>query len=241
MRRLFVVTIAALAVAACSAGAQSGSDGGGQRTQRNFDVGQFQSVSLGGSPNVIVTVGGAHSVRAEGDADALERLDIRVENGELRIGTRRGNLGFGSRNRQSVTIHVTAPSLAAASIGGSGDMRIDRVEGESFSASIAGSGDMNVAALRVADANFSVAGSGAISAAGTTQRSRVSVAGSGDVNLEALETRAASVSVVGSGNVITRAMETAEVSVMGSGDVQVTGSARCTVNKMGSGDVRCGA
>jgi hypothetical protein len=239
MQRLLAITPIALLAAACSAGAQ---DGGGDnrraQTSRNFEVGAFQTVALEGSHDVVVTVGGAPSVRAEGDSDAIERLDIRVENGALTIGSRR-NTGWFSSNRGRVTVHVTAPALNGASVGGSGDMRIDRVQAAAFDASIAGSGDMEIGALRARRANFSIAGSGGIRASGSADDAEISIAGSGSVSAEAFEAKRADVSVVGSGDVSIRATEAVDGSIMGSGDVTVHGAARCSVSKMGSGDVHC--
>ena len=229
-----------LLLAACnfSADAQDHQSEGGSGT-RDFKVASFNGIALGGSHNVIVTVGGAPSVRAEGDLKIIDRLDIRVENNQLVIGTKEGfSLGWKSHGKP-VTIYVTAPSLAAASIGGSGDMKIDRVDGDRFAASIGGSGDMEVAALSVKDARFSVAGSGAIRAKGKAESGEISVAGSGDLDLAEFEVQRANVSVVGSGDVRARAMQTADVSIAGSGDVTLSGTARCNVSKMGSGDVRC--
>lgn len=237
MRAAMILT-SVLALAACNFTA-SANDDRGPRTQRGFEVGAFDRVALGGSHDVVVTVGGVPSVRAEGSAKALERLEIKVENGVLGIGTKEGNwVSFG--NNGGITVYVTTPSLAGASIGGSGDMRIDKVEGGSFAASIGGSGDMRIAALKVAEASFSVAGSGGVTASGAADKATISVAGSGDIDASGLETKNSTVSVVGSGEVRARAMETASVSMMGSGDVSMEGSARCTVNKRGSGDVRCG-
>lgn len=243
--RSAIILVSTLALAACnfSAGAQEGEGGGdGRVAQRSFDVGTFDGVALAGSHDVVVTVGGAPSVRAEGDAGIIERLDIRVQDGKLRIGTKKGTNWSASflRNRAPVTIHVTAPSLSFAAVAGSGDMKIDKVEGDSFSGSIAGSGDMEIGSIAVGSADFSVAGSGDIKAAGTAGTAKVSIAGSGDVDLGAVESRTADVSVVGSGDVRTKAMESADVSIMGSGNVTVAGTAKCTVSKRGSGDVRCG-
>jgi hypothetical protein len=239
MRKLLAIAPVAILAAACSAGAQ---DGGGDRNRaqgsRNFEVGAFQTVALEGSHDVIVTVGGAPSVRAEGDADAIERLDIRVENGALKIGSRRSD-GWFSRHSGHVTVHVTAPALNGASIGGSGDMRIDRVQAAAFDASIGGSGDMQIGALRAGRAEFSIAGSGGIRAAGSADDADISIAGSGSVSGEGFETKRADVSIVGSGDVTLRATEAVDASIMGSGDVTVHGSARCSVSKMGSGDVHC--
>jgi hypothetical protein len=213
-----IILASVLALGACG-GAFAETRDDGPAVQRGFNVGGFNSVALGGAHNVVVTVGGAPSVRAVGPAAALDRLDIRVENGALRIGSKReDHWNFGFRH----------------------DMRIDKVEGERFSAQIGGSGDMQIGQLRVGEAAFSVAGSGDVKAAGAAQRTQISIAGSGDVDLPNLESRRASISVVGSGDVRARVMEAADVSVMGSGDVIIGGGAKCSIHKMGSGDVRCG-
>lgn len=237
MRKLLAIGTFGLA-AACSVGAQT--SGGGAQGQRSFQVGAFQSVSLEGSHDVIVTVGGAPSVRAEGSQEMLDRLDIRVENGALRIGTERGNWNWFGRSGH-VTVYVTAPALQAASIGGSGDMRIDRVESQRFAASIAGSGDLQIGALRAGQASFDIAGSGGIRAAGAAESAEISIAGSGDVALGELQTRRARVSIMGSGDVALQASEMVEGSIMGSGNVSVRGGARCSISKMGSGDINCSA
>jgi hypothetical protein len=235
--RAAIIALGALALSACAAEAQ---EGDARLTQRNFALADFDSVSLAGPHNVVVTVGPAFAVRAEGPADVLDRLEVEVKNGSLEIRQKKGKWRW-SRNHGPTTVYVSLPALRAAAIGGSGDMKIDRVEGSRFAASIGGSGDMSIGSVRVEDASFSIAGSGAITAAGTAARSSVSVAGSGDMALQGLEARTASVSIVGSGDVRARATETADVSIMGSGDVTLTGTARCSVNKMGSGSVRCGA
>jgi hypothetical protein len=242
MMRAALILVSTLVLAACNmaAEAQRGegdSTGGGAATQRSYDLAGFDSVSLAGPHDVRVSVGNAHSVRAEGDPEVLDKLEIKVDGRNLEIGMKRGRWSF--RNKPKTTIYVTMPAIRSAAIAGSGDMRIDRAEGEEFSASIGGSGDMQVGALRVGSADFSVAGSGNVRAAGSAGRSKVSIAGSGDVDVGSLESREAKVSIVGSGNVRARAMETADISIMGSGDVEISGSAKCSVSKMGSGDVRC--
>lgn len=228
-----------LILSACdfSAGAREPGNSGPQ-ARKEFAVGAFDRLAVAGSPDVVVTVGGAPSVRAEGSQKMIDRLDIRVENGALKIGTRKNNNSFIHRGGR-LTIYVTAPSLTAAQVMGSGGIRIDKVEGQSFASAIAGSGELDIASLKVGEASFSIAGSGTVRAAGTAQSANVSVAGSGDAGLERLEARRAKVSVAGSGDVRARAMETAEISVRGSGDVTLSGTAKCTIDKAGSGDARC--
>lgn len=227
-----------LLLGACHVG---NAEGGRPTARRDFPVGGFDRIALAGSSDVIVMVGGAPSVRAEGDAEAIERLEIGVEGGQLRVGTRSGSGHWFSFGRhRGVTVHVTVPALAAAEIGGSGDMRIDRVQAARFAASIGGSGDMEVANLRAGEASFAVTGSGGIRAAGSAQRASLSLTGSGDLDLARLEAADATIALVGSGDISVRATGTAQVELSGSGDVTVAGPAHCTISKAGSGDVRCG-
>jgi hypothetical protein len=222
----------ALALLAGCGGSQA------EPARRDFQVGGFDRITLAGSPDVVVAVGGRPSVRAEGDADAIERLEIAVVDGALRIGMRPGSGSWGGH--RGVTVHVTVPALQAASIEGSGDMRIDRVEGPRFVGQIGGSGDLDVAALRVGEASFAVRGSGAIRAAGAAARATLSVAGNGDLSLGGFEAGDAVISLAGSGDIVLRATRTAAIQLNGSGDVTIAGPARCTITKTGSGDVRCG-
>ena len=236
---LLLASVAALAACNMSANAQRNESAAAVQTQRSFDVGAFDSVGLEGPHDVVVTVGGAPSVRAEGASDVLDELEVVVEGSNLVIRDKDRRWRWGNKRRPAA-VYVTVPSLKAAAIGGSGNIRIDKVQGDSFDGAIGGSGNIDVASLAVRKATFSVAGSGNIKAAGRADDSTVSIAGSGDVAIDGVESRQATVSIVGSGNADVRATGAAAVSIMGSGDVRVGGGAKCTINKAGSGDVQCG-
>lgn len=239
MRRaiLMAVAVAAGALAAACSTSNASVQASGVRGERSFDVGAFETVELAGSHNVVVTVGGAPSVRAEGDTALLDRLEVRVEGGRLKIGTERGWSFSGTGER--LTVYVTAPALRGAAIAGSGDMRVGALQTDRFSGEIAGSGNLALERLQAQAAEFSIAGSGDIRAAGQAREARLSIAGSGNADLGGLDAQDANVSIAGSGDASLRATGTASVSIMGSGDVSIAGGARCSVNKMGSGEVRC--
>jgi hypothetical protein len=240
MRTLFFASVLAI-TAACSAGAQDSGGGAraelsGPRINRDFQVaGAFERVNLMGPMDIDVRVGPQASVRAEGQAAGLDRLDISVVNGELRVGTRpgtRGPLG-------SIIVHVTVPALAAVSLNGPGDIDIDRVQGARFAAQVNGPGDMRLGDLRVGEASFAVSGPGGIRAAGGAQHTDANVAGPGNIRLASFETRDASVSLQGPGNIDLRATGAVAVSLSGPGDVTISGSAHCTISRSGPGNVSC--
>src|SRR3954463_8634054 len=162
MRTIALLSAAALVTLAGACHSAGNAEGTGPVAQRDMPVaGAFDRIALSGSPDVVVTVGAAASVRAEGEAEMLDRLEITNVGGELRIGLRNtAGSWFSWGHHRGITVHVTLPALAGASISGSGDMRIDRVQGPAFAAAVTGSGGMNIANLTADTASFTVTGSG---------------------------------------------------------------------------------
>lgn len=221
-----------MALAACGATGATGQS----PASRSYAISGFTGVALTGADDVDVRVGPTFSIRAQGPAAVVDRLLIERKGNTLRVGRVRGT----TVTRGTARIVVTMPRIDAATLAGSGDLSVDRVEGGALDASLSGSGNIRVAAMRVERATLSVAGSGDIAAAGSAARLDASVAGSGDITAPGLVARQATVAVMGSGNVTARVDGTATVSIMGSGDVDLGARARCTVARRGSGSARCG-
>ena len=188
----------------------------------------------------------APSVRAEGDADCStgSRSPSRTASCASARAMAAADWSWFSHHDRGVTVHVTVPALAGASIAGSGDMRIDRVQGPRFAGAVTGSGDLDIAALqRRPRPSFSV------DRLGRHPRRRqrasapvVSVTGSGDIDLSRLRDRRCHRSRSPARATSTSAPPAPRTSsIQGSGDVTVSGGARCTVNKAGSGDAHCDA
>ena len=251
MRYRLIALLAATAIplAACHGSSHGGDTtpgikGSGSGATRTFQAADFTAVELRGSDDVDVRTGAAFSVRAEGPSEELDKLKIVREGNTLRIG-RINHDGlswddFGHHDGKHVKIYVTLPHLAEASIAGSGDMAIDKVEGAKFAGSSAGSGNMMVAALAVDDADLSIAGSGDMTIKGSAKQLGIDIAGSGSVDGSGLKAQGAKVSIAGSGDARADVTGPATVSVMGSGDVDLGSGAKCSTSKMGSGDVHCG-
>lgn len=205
-----------------------------------YDVAPFEGISTTGPQDVVVTRGETISVRSEGSPDALALLEAVVEDGKLVIRPK-GQFGpFGNWGRLAeATFYVTVPRLETIALAGSGDIEVDKIEGESFAGSIEGSGEISIGTLDVNEADFRIGGSGDIIAAGTAQAARIAIDGSGEVGADGLRSETASVSINGSGDIALTVESRADVSIMGSGDVVISGPAQCSVRRTGSGDVRC--
>ena len=206
-------------------------------TTSDADPGEFTKVSSVGPDNIVFTKGSDFSIRAEGDDETIERLRYKLTEGNLKIGRIKDR---GWKSGDSATVYVSAPSLNAIALAGSGDIKADKMSGDNAKVSIAGAGDVSVDKLKTDSFKGSIAGSGNLKLAGKAKATKISIAGSGDVSAKKLKVDTAKISIAGSGNVELSSDGEVKANVMGSGDIRVHGDAKCKTNAMGSGTVKCG-
>jgi hypothetical protein len=238
MRKLIAAALVAASASACG---QGHAEDGGPSTSRNYQVGNFQQIEVAGPYNVEVRTGSNPGVSAQGSEKLLEHTVVEVKGDKLVIHPQQHNGWFGGwSSHGKANFTVTVPQLRGAAIAGSGDIKVDHVQGPSFEGAVAGSGNLSVASIDVQSLKLDIGGSGSVKAgSGKAQTAEYSVGGSGDVNASAVAAQQLKVSIAGSGGVRAHSSGTADVSIMGSGDVEIGGGAKCNVSKMGSGSVRC--
>lgn len=233
MRALFPASM--LAIAACTQAPATAATA-------NFNVRDFDQVALQGPDSVRVIASTGFSVQAEGPQEALDKLDIRVEQGILKVG-RKQEKGWSwswARNKARAQVTIAMPVVRAASLSGAGDLDVSApVKGGRFAASLSGAGDLKVrnAAVNILDVRLS--GAGNISLNGTADQLNAGVSGSGNVDARNLAARTAQLRVSGVGNIDARVSETASGGVSGVGNVSVIGGAKCDLKKSGVGSVHC--
>jgi len=243
MRKLIAgALLAASAVTvACSESRAEAEDGGPSAT-RTYKIGNFQQIEVAGPYEVNVRTGANASVAGTGPEKLLANTIVEVRGDKLVIRPQehKGWFGGGWSSKGTAHFTVTAPQLRAATIAGSGDIQVDRVQGPSFEGTVAGSGGISLAQIDVQQLKLAIAGSGGVrGGGGKVQTAEYDIAGSGDLDLGAVVVQQLKVSIAGSGGVHANSNGNADVSIMGSGDVEIAGGAKCNISKMGSGDVRC--
>lgn len=197
----------------------------------------FKAVKALGFDNIVFVTGDAFTIKAEGNAKAVATLRYKMDDKAIFIGREKGSW-FGDEG-EGVTITITAPSLSAASLAGSGDFIADRMTGDMVQVKVAGSGSLNVANVEAKTLEIKIAGSGNAVLSGKVDLADFSVAGSGSVNAQKLNATDADVSIAGSGDVRLNATGKVKAKVAGSGDINVTGGAACDAKSIGSGSINC--
>lgn len=211
----------------------------GSGSTRSFAVGAFSAVSLDGSDDVRVVRGPTISVAATGSQRVLDLLDIRVERNTLKIGRKSGRMSWSWNGDSGAVITVTMPAIDAASVRGSGNMLIDRADGERFSAAVEGSGNLKIEAVAVKRVQLAADGSGDLTIAGAAAETTMAANGSGSIDARGLASDLATIAADGSGDVDATVRGRATIAVNGSGNVDVAGTDTCSIAKDGSGSARC--
>ena len=236
MKSIFTSLGVALVGAAVLGGCQM-ANGGLSGGEVRWSGEPFDRIAATGPDRIEISIGDRHAVDATGDPDVVERLRYKVVDGELRIGR---ESGWSLNDDGSATVRVTAPVVHGVKLAGSGDVSVERMEGDSVSASIAGSGDLDIGAMVATTLNASIAGSGSIKVAGQADTTKLSIAGSGDFSGGGLNSETATIKIAGSGDARLRSDGRVDAKIVGSGDVRIDGKAECTSKAVGSGTLVCG-
>ena len=200
-------------------------------------VASFDKVKALGPDNIVFVTGDKFSIKAEGNAKAIATLRYKMDNNAIVIG-RTGNNWFGDEGK-GVTITITAPTLAQASLAGSGDFTADKMTGDEVVVKVAGSGNLKVAEISGKKLESKIAGSGDALLSGKVDSADFSVLGSGSIDARKLNATDAKVSIAGTGDVSLTATGKVEAKVAGTGNIDVTGGAKCSSKSVGSGNISC--
>ncbi|MEA3053622.1 MAG: hypothetical protein QOG72_2525 [Sphingomonadales bacterium] len=231
MTRTLPIALLALAAAASPAGA----------AERRYSVTDFDRVQVEGPYQVTLRTGLAAGARAEGSAEALDRITVDVQGSTLRVRPNRSAWGGYPGDRTGpVTISLATRDLRSAAVTGSGSLGIDRAKGLRVDLSVSGSGRLAVDNVDADNLMVGLLGGGRITLSGRAKQLKATVQGSGDLAAAGLRAEDAQVTADTAGTVALEATRTVKLKASGPGDVEISGSASCTVEGLGSGNIRCG-
>lgn len=208
--------------------------GSGNLITENRQVSGFDRIELGGSGELIITQDGSESVRVETDDNVMQYIEVRVENGTLKLGFR-NNVNIISTTR--LVFSVSVDDLVGVQISGSGSADGDQLETDRLDLSVSGSGNIQFAELQAVEVNANISGSGLMNLAGAVASQAVDISGSGSYMAGDLCSESIKISVSGSGNATVCATGTLDADISGSGAVNYYGMPAVNSSTSGSGSI----
>ena len=225
-------------------------NGSGNIATKNYDINDFNGVTLAGFGDVYITQCETESLSVETDDNIFDQLDIRVRGDELTLGTKPNVSIYPTRSiiyrltvkdLNDITLagsgNIYSESLQSnelkVTVAGSGDIEVESLIGNRLSINLSGSGNITIKQITVLSVDTSINGSGDITLDGKANKQTINVNGSGKYIAGDLETASASISISGSGNLTLWVKDELDIRVNGSGDVSYYG--RPTVDQSGNG------
>ncbi|WP_375206730.1 head GIN domain-containing protein [Hyphococcus sp.] len=185
---------------------------------QTYDFSGFTEIDASAGVDVEVTVGGAYSVRAEGESEALERLRIERDGSALEIGRTRNSSFFSPGRKWRVTVYVTTPELNGVDVSSGADVNAEGIDAGDFSASVSSGADAVLSGR-----------CGTIKADGSS---------GADLDAENLRCENAVADVSSGADLILYASESLEADASSGGDITVYGSPKNTnIDKSSGGGV----
>ena len=175
-----------------------------QDITRTLDITGFDAVDIGGVFEADVTVGGDYSVVVSGSEDEMARLEVRVENGVLKIDQNESEIGKRRWRQRGMTASISLPELKSFELAGVGDGEVTGIDAELFRVKVAGVGNLDLS--------------------GACGRLDAKISGVGELDAKSLECREVDVDVSGVGSASVFASDAVDASVGGVGSIEIHGS-----------------
>lgn len=202
-------------------------------------IGNFRTVRLIGSADLVLTQTETPSLTVEADKDAMPYLKSEIHGDELQLRYEpRDGMRWWSSDRKGPRFLLGAKTLERITTAGSGDIRSESftVAGD-FEIAVAGSSDIRFATFAARKLLVRISGAGDVTLAGGVLEQNVRIAGSGDYRGAGLQSANATISIGGSGDATLWARDSLSVKIAGSGDVKYYGRPIISKSIAGSGSV----
>ncbi|WP_158563207.1 head GIN domain-containing protein [Chitinophaga silvatica] len=232
--RISLALLALVNLTSCDI-AQNRVKGSGNVVKEQRQISSFHQLKVLGSMDVELTQGTSTSAAVEADDNILPLIELKEEGDQLVVRIKKG---YNVSNSKRMVVYLTTNEIEAASMAGSGDLKIINKFNSDREVKFGLSGSGNITgAINAPAVRASIAGSGDITLNGETKDLSVSIAGSGNYHGYELMAENATVKIAGSGDVDLFASVKLDAKIAGSGNVNYKGTPQISTHIAGSGTV----
>ncbi len=200
--------------------------------ERQFEVDPFDAVTITSGIDAQIVPGDERSVRAEGDRDIIDKLDVTVRNGRLRIEISRNLMDFlfdgGLREwiegGPAVMVFVTAPELRDVEARSGSDVTVDGMSGANLGLSASSGAQLDARGVDARFVSVAVSSGGSAEVSGTCERSDVEASSGADARLANLTCQDVRVEASSGGQATVSAMTSIDADASSGGQIDVWGS-----------------
>lgn len=226
---------AALALALFAAGIPEA-----QAKSEEREVGPFTGVHVASGIRALVEIGPRRPLKLEGSEEALARVEVKIEDGQLHIGYKRSRGWSSWGNDGDVRVTITTSEVRELSASGGAQIRAalsSNPRGDEFLIEVSGGGEAHVTGLETKRLEASGSGGAVLELSGRTEELRLDLSGGSVCKGKALQTRDLRISGSGGAVATVQASGEAKGSLSGGSQLHLKGGAKSRVRTSGGSDV----
>ncbi|WP_207432215.1 PspC domain-containing protein [Sabulibacter ruber] len=191
-------------------------------TSKIYNVRDFTEVEAGGGYHLRIRQSFRHHVRVTGSNKELDKLQIRVQNGVLKITRDREFMSWWDSNSKPVLIEVEMPDLSLVDLSGAAKAEIMGFAPDNFTLKQSGASEV---AINISTGRLELSLSGAAKAVLKGHADDLSVSGSGasDVDASRLTSQRAQVDVSGASESVVNVKEHLRAEASGASTIEYLG------------------
>lgn len=211
-------------------------NGKGDVVTVNRTVTDYSSIDLSMDGDVYYTVGTDYSLSIQAQENISDNIETYVSGSRLIIKVKNGVV-LGSHD--PIKFLITAPSVNALNISGSGNINVTNTMDEnSVSVNISGSGNVTINDLVAQSFSGIISGSGNIDViTGAVTNETLTISGSGDIDMRYVVAKNVDATISGSGSIYVYAVDQLDATISGSGNVNYYGTPVINTHISGSGNL----
>jgi hypothetical protein len=211
-------------------------------SSKTFHVSAFEAIESNSVANIHFFQGPTTSLRAEGNKDLIDRLNVNVKNGKLIIEMPKNTFKNNNLKNKKLDIYISSPTLNLIEMEGVGNFLFEKVfNAPKLEIVSNGVGNLKADNLNCGHIFICSHGVGNIDLAGKAKNMTISSDGVGNIKAKKLVAQHASVNLSGVGNVAFNCSKSMDVELSGVGNAIYYGNPQVkNVSKDGFGKIKQG-
>lgn len=228
---LIVVVVFAAALSACNGNYLTDSvKGSGDLITQEFDVSDFDRISMEGFGEVNIGQGDEESLFVTTDDNLMEYVAVTVRGNTLVLTLSDTPKNHGISPTDGIVFDLIVKDLSRIDIGGAGDFSINDMVTDSLKIHIDGAGNLTLENLKADELVIEFNGVGSVFADGVVQGQQISLNGAGSYHASDLESETAVIEISGIGDATVWVTDTLDVEINSIGNVIYYGNPRVVEN-----------
>ena len=218
-----------------SFGLQERVRGSGDASERSYEVGNFNRVSLSLPGRLEIVQADRETLTILADANLHEYIDVKVSGNQLVIDSKRG---YSLDPTRTIIYKLSVKNLKAISVSSAGEVVIEKLETSDLELSSSGVGNFMLDDLQANRLDVRISGSGSAEVAGQVADVTIHISGAGNFSGGDLQAQDVDVNISGLGKATLWVEGSLNTNISGAGSITYYGSPQVHKNTSGAGTVR---